>query len=125
MYELADTYDMFSNDDDYIYSVLANISIADSFISESLLLMYLSPVLSIVNSETINNAIAYFHGAQILNVQCDCLENNNQCLVKNIKTLSTTYLLGQTSFLTKDDFYNKTMLNVLTLRESIFNGEPL
>lgn len=125
MYELADTYDMFANDDDYIYSVLANISIADSSISESLLSMYLSPVLPMVSSAAVDNAIAYFHGAQILHVSCDCLENNDKCLVKKIESLSTTLLLGQTSFLTRDDFYNKTMLNILALRESIFNGEFL
>lgn len=80
MNELIDTYQDFDDDSMFAFSVAANIAIVGNSVPESVLSLYLAPLTQVIDKNMLVCSLAYFHGANILHVECDCIGYNEECL---------------------------------------------
>lgn len=121
MTELAQTRCDFEDDSSFSYSVIVNIAILGNTISESLIELYLVPIKDVISEELIMGTLSYFHGAELLVVACDCSSRNTKCLVSDIESTSW-HLFGRGEKIAKSEFYDRAALDILELRESLFDG---
>lgn len=119
MNDMAATIVDFDNDSHFAYSVMANIAIVGDCIPESMMMLYLNPCLEVANREIILSSAAYFHGSDILTIQCDCIANNVMCLVSDLKD-NDFYFSGISDKESAAPMYNRAVADVMDLRQSIF-----
>lgn len=120
---LADTYSDFDDDSTFAFAVAANIAIIGNSIPESIASMYLVPVIKLIDESIVKSSIAYFHGAQILHIQCDCSDPSYDCLVDNIENnelYQFWFEKGKTDSINGSLMYNKAVTDVTALREILF-----
>ena len=118
MHELAETYDDFEDDSFFAFSVFCNIAIAGNSISESMIAMYVAPVIQVVDEEIIYNSMAYFHGSSILSIECDCSEYNPNCIVRWCEE-NEFYAVGVEDRLNAAPNYNFATSQIMNLRDII------
>lgn len=119
MNDLADTFADSEDDGFFAYSVLANIAVAGDSISESMMQLYLGPCCQLVGREIILNNAAYFHGAEILNIECDCHDNKVLCLVNDLQN-NECHGVGVEAKKIGHPMYTQAVADIMSLRESLF-----
>lgn len=119
MNDLAATFADTQDDGFFAYSVLANIAVAGSSISESMMQLYLGPCYEIANRNIILNNAAYFHGAGILHIECDCSDNRVLCLVNDLEN-NECHDVGAEAKNTGHPMYTQAVADIMSLRESLF-----
>lgn len=119
MNDMAATIVDFDTDSHFAYSVMANIAIMGDCVPESMMNLYLEPCLKVADREVVLSSLAYFHGSDILKVQCDCPVNNVLCLVSNV-TNNEFHASGIRDKEAKAPMYNRAVSDVMDLRQSIF-----
>jgi hypothetical protein len=85
MNDLADTYQDFEDDHSFIFSVVANIATYSSSITESIMKLYMAPIHQIIDMPLTQSCLAFFHGANLLHIGCDCSDGVDDCLVSDIE----------------------------------------
>lgn len=119
MTDLAASVDDFEDESLFVYSVAVNIAIVGSQIQESLLRMYIQPVMDLVNINLMYASLAYFGGADILNIECDCSGGNMSCLTTEVRN-DPFYVKGASDKLVSARMYEKATSDVLELRSKIY-----
>jgi aminopeptidase-like protein len=119
MYDLHSTFEDFDNDSEFAYSVIANIAIVGDSIPESMMQLYMAPVTNLIDDGMLLSSAAYFHGADILNVECDCSSESPLCLVEEIQA-DDFFSRGRDDKFFMAPMYNRAVADVMALRTALF-----
>lgn len=119
MHGMSETYQDFTDDSAFAYSVIANIAILGSKIPESMMRLYMAPVNNLVDDGLMLSSAAYFHGADILSVECDCTSQSPLCLVEEMQG-NDFYISGQDDKLSAAPMYNRAVSDITSLRHSLY-----
>lgn len=119
MNDLASTYSDFESDSTFAFAIMANIAIVGDSIPESLLRLYTAPVADLIGQDITQSSMWYFHGASILSIDCDCMDQSDHCLVTDMND-NPWYLKGKSDMTEGNPMYNLAVSDVMALRTALF-----
>ena len=119
MFELKDIEEEFDIPSQIAHEICLLLSVEKNFVPESFFRLYVS------NLETdysvLYNAVAYFSGADFLEIECDCAESDKILCDLNSVSESAFYEIGAEDFANTTYKWEKINKSIQMIRTSIFN----